>query len=109
MVFISSLFVLFRYNRQRELEKVHTVYVTYAGIISLQASLWAGEDVFFRMVLQWLKSAPNVKLCAPEFEYFCKAMPTDMGRRYSSEKLQLKLFCEEHPKWWYCKGVTDQK
>lgn len=97
VVFISSLFVLFRYNRQRELEKVHTVYVTYAGIISLQASLWAGEDSFFRMVLQWLKSAPNVKLCAPEFEYFCKAMPTDMGRRYSSEKLQLKLFCEEHP------------
>ncbi|MFW5553437.1 MAG: hypothetical protein ACOCN3_00530, partial [Roseburia inulinivorans] len=97
VVFISSLFVLFRYNRQRELEKVHTVYVTYAGIISLQASLWAGEDSFFRMVLQWLKSAPNVKLCAPEFEYFCKAMPTDMERRYSSEKLQLKLFCEEHP------------
>ncbi len=90
VVFISSLFVLFRYNRQRELEKVHTVYVTYAGIISLQASLWAGEDVFFRMVLQWLKSAPNVKLCAPEFEYFCKSNANGYGKKVFFRKITIE-------------------
>ena len=97
VISVSSLLILFRHNRQKELEKVHTVYVTYAGIINLQSSLWAGEDPFFRMILQWLESAPNVKPCAPEFEHFCEAMPADMGRKYSSEKLQLKLVCEEHP------------
>ena len=69
----------------------------YAGVIQLQNSLWAGEDAFLRMVLQWLGKAENVRLAAPDFLTICAHAPKERNYKYMAEDIQLKLFCKNHP------------
>lgn len=94
---IKVLLYMFYKNRQKELEAFSCIHIMYAGVINLQNSLWAGEDSFLRMVLQWIGDSHQVKLEAPEFQHLCEYAPDAYNRNHMAEDIQLKLFCQEHP------------
>lgn len=94
---IPQLLCMFRSGRQGELTDFSKIYVMYAGVIQLQNSLWAGEDAFLRMVLQWLGRTENVCLAAPDFLTVCAHAPEERNYKYMAEDIQLRLFCQDHP------------
>lgn len=94
---LPQLLCMFRRKRQGELAHFSKIYIMYAGVIQLQNSLWAGEDAFLRMVLQWLGKAENVRLAAPDFLTICAHAPKERNYKYMAEDIQLKLFCKDHP------------
>ena len=86
---------MFYENRQNELKSFSRIYIMYADVVRLQNSLWAREDPFLRMVLQWITSGENVVLAAPEFLGICERMSVQQST--SMESLQRQLFVKEHP------------
>ena len=97
LISIEKLLIIFRRNRKKELESLSKIYIMYAGIINLQSSLWAGESPFLRMVLQWIGTADNVVMTAPDFLDVCKYAPKHHNKEHSAETIQMELFSKEHP------------
>ena len=96
---IKYLLCIFRQNRQKELAGIHKIHIMYAGLINLQNSIWAGEDAFLRMILQWIGNADNVVLSAPDFMNFCKALPYEKNINHRAEDVQIRLYGKEHPEY----------
>lgn len=94
---MAQLLCVFKESRQTELQKVGTIHIMYAGMIQLQNSIWCGEDVFLRMVLQWLARAKNVRLGAPPFRTLCRRITEGLNMERSLEMVQLELYRDEHP------------
>lgn len=94
---VKYLLCMFRQNRQRELSGISKIHIMYAGLINLHNSLWAREDAFLRMILQWLERADNIVFAAPDFLACCQYAPRQANKEHRAEDIQIQLYSREHP------------
>lgn len=92
---VRILMQLFLAKREKELSHFKKVYLVYAGIISLQKSLYSAEDALFRSIHQWIRGAENVALCAPSLLACSKERLSQ--KKHSPERIQMDAFAGEHP------------
>lgn len=57
---VEMLALMIEGERIDELEQIEKIYISYAGVMNLQSSLWQMEDRLARSTNYWIMQADNV-------------------------------------------------
>ena len=68
---VEMLALMIEGERIDELEQIEKIYISYAGVMNLQSSLWQMEDRLARSTNYWIMQADNVELFAPSLIGIC--------------------------------------
>lgn len=95
---VEMLALMIEGERIDELEQIEKIYISYAGVMNLQSSLWQMEDRLVRSTNYWIMQADNVELFAPSLIGICTWLdehPEIDINHIELEAVQCIVFAEE--------------